>query len=459
MQVRAILLVGVAAGVLAVAAACGRDVARLPFASNSPTPTPFGDGHDGPREISGTTVVNACVPASGSGSTLVLGSGSSSASSEFVAGRLVLVVEMQDAAATADASSAALASIGNAGAAELVRIDDVVGASATLSSSLSRTYVDDSTAHAQVCTIPEYTDVTLHATGRIVPAAWDGRAGGVVAFFASGTLTVDGEIDASGAGFRAGATSTAGGTTATNVTAADTSPDAGGGKGEGLAPGRFGGYGRGNASTGAGGGNSYNGGGGGGGNAGAGGRGGTGESEDPLTAGMAGVAILPQGAAVRLLAGGGGGGGQQNNDAAGVGGAGGGIVLVRASRLEGAGAFRANGAPGTSSGAPSAPVDGAGGGGAGGTLVLEAGSASFDGTIEARGGAGGNLIQTAGNNGRGPGGGGGGGAIFLAVPSFAGADAGGAPSGSDLNNEGTNGSFHATAGANGVVDSAGNLSL
>jgi len=54
--------------------------------------------------------------------------------------------------------------------------------------------------------IPQYTDVTIQSGGSLTANAWDGTKGGVLAFYASGTVDVQsgGSIDVSGKGFRGG---------------------------------------------------------------------------------------------------------------------------------------------------------------------------------------------------------------------------------------------------------------
>ena len=51
--------------------------------------------------------------------------------------------------------------------------------------------------------IPQWSDVTI--TGTLTASPWDGDSGGVLAFFALGTVAVQGAIDMSSAGYRGGA--------------------------------------------------------------------------------------------------------------------------------------------------------------------------------------------------------------------------------------------------------------
>ncbi|RKH50022.1 adhesin, partial [Corallococcus sp. AB050B] len=63
---------------------------------------------------------------------------------------------------------------------------------------------------AQVIRVPEYTDVTINAGASLSARAWSSDAefrdtvGGLVVFFATGTVTNNGTISAAGAGFRGG---------------------------------------------------------------------------------------------------------------------------------------------------------------------------------------------------------------------------------------------------------------
>lgn len=91
---------------------------------------------------------------------------------------------------------------------------------------------------------------------------------------------------------------------------------------------------------------------------------------------------------------GGGSGGPASSAAGGNGGGGGGISAVKARRVEGTGAIRANGAAGANG---TNPNTGGGGGGGGGASLLETGSTSHSITIEANGGAGGTGNGTGSN--------------------------------------------------------------
>ncbi len=308
----------------------------------------------------------------------------------------------------------------------------------------------------QVIRVPVVQDLTVTASGEIIPEAWDGSSGGVVALDIANTLTLDGTINVSGYGFRGGQfLFTVGGNA--NLTGKDRN----GFKGEGIAgrptmtystlrgaetnsvgyptPGAqyLGEQGLGApGNAGSAGGGSEDAGGGGGGNGGFGGNGGRG-IPDLSSRGIGGASFADQvfTPTVNRLVMGGGGGGSNGNDGTPViqlssGQAGGGMIMARFKRFAGSGTFVANGdSPG------SGASEGIGGGGAGGTVALLSDGADLSSaTFEAIGGSGG----FAQNPSDGGGGGGGGGLIFIAnstgvTSSALGGVAGGSSSGGDFN--------------------------
>ncbi|ATB26775.1 adventurous gliding motility protein AgmC [Melittangium boletus] len=288
----------------------------------------------------------------------------------------------------------------------------------SLSEPLLHTYAADAT---QVVRIPEYANLTVQ--NDITAAKWNGKTGGIVAFLATGAVTLSGtgRIHADGMGFRGGLyqpdttnTVSCNGISGTPPTYAK--------KGEGIDTTRYDStntsgstaWGRGNFANGAGGGfcvaaSGGGTGGGGGGNAGQGGAGGP-----SFNGGMGGIPLIYS-ALERLTFGGGGGSGHaKSQQSSGVsGGAGGGLVFIRANSLAvssdtTSSPISASGVAGGDGGA-----DGGGGGGAGGTIVLRlATTSSCSGkSISANGGNGGNR-STSGNTVAGAGGGGGGGRIL-----------------------------------------------
>ncbi len=288
-------------------------------------------------------------------------------------------------------------------------------------------------------------------TATVTAFAWNGRAGGIIAFDVAGTLTVQTNsganpapaISANGAGFRGGiaplrlqATSAAG--------AADfdyrqsTALDVHANKGEGIAgtpssltgltvgagvqgypngdrarggPGNAGGGGSdGNAAA-----NDENTGGGGGGNGGKGGKGGNAWNSVDPTGGFGGAGYAAS--ATQLVMGGGGGAGTNNNtDGKSAGANGGGLIFVRADTVAGTATFRANGNAAVDLESQAGNTnDSGGGGGAGGSIVVLAATAlPATLTLSANGGFGANA--NAGtlcvSSSHGPGGGGAGGVIL-----------------------------------------------
>ena len=307
---------------------------------------------------------------------------------------------------------------------------DANGGTVSIVSPLRNTYVNsDNIAGGlgirryQVVRIPRYNNLTVPAGAILSGNPWDGRRGGIVAVEVLGTMSVNGQIDMTGRGFRGG------------YRFSDTEF---GYKGEGLVgtppyvynqiaggvasgingyPGTTLGVGApGNAGGGP---REVDSGGGGGAGAGDGGDGAVGpfNSSDPRNGapyrarGGAGVAD----AGDRLILGGGGGGGNADNagftEVAASGGAGGGIVIVRANALTGNGLITANG-----EGGEVQPQEGAGGGGGGGSVLLYTSSSNLNTLIiEAQGGEGHSTeLHTGGGDGGG--GGGGGGRVLLMNP-------------------------------------------
>ncbi|NBC40581.1 OmpA family protein [Corallococcus exiguus] len=276
---------------------------------------------------------------------------------------------------------------------------------------------------AQAIRVPEYTTVTINAGASIVARPWSSAdindtVGGVAIFFATGTVTNNGTISATGAGFRGAEYFNSSGDNCPATSYDLSQPNGGAMKGEGLVPARYKPptvflqtapiSGRGNILNAGGGGICHNSGGGGGGNGGAGGIGGRTWTGD--TAPARPVGGLPGGQmlfspATRVLFGGGGGSGHGNDEAGTGGGNAGGIVFVRGAALGGAGSITADGVAALDS-----QNDAAGGGGAGGTISLRfTGALACTGTgaLSAKGGNGGNSTFVASPHGTGGGGGGG----------------------------------------------------
>jgi len=372
----------------------------------------------------------------------------------FSYGDLVLLIQMKGAeiGTTDDNTFGGVTSYNSAGKYELAEIDYIYGNTITFVDDLVNSY--DVGAAKQLVRVPKYNNVTVD--GVLQGCAWNGAAGGVIAIFDSGTVTLKADVDAAGIGFRGGEASQINAAFGKTGYRYAWSTGFGGGKGEGIAvatPDYD--AGRGKLADGGGGGNSRNAGGGGGGNRGAGGKGG---KESPPSVGtpqdnggVGGAALTSSTSGDRIYLGGGGGGGHQNDDRDCHGAVGGGIVIIRAETLKVAVASRTINASGKQ------PTlcndDGAGGGGAGGTVLLDVGTIVLDPsttfTVNVKGGDGGYCSPTSPSTDQfGPGGGGGGGMVWQSGTTFSGSITvqaqGGLPGKwNNLNFRG------ATAGANG----------
>ncbi len=380
-------------------------------------------------------------------STLTVGNTAS-----FAAGDEVLLIQTQGASMASGQTNASFGdinSLNGAGAYEFNTICLIDGGSneVTLGSPIANSFATTGIAAAgiQLIKVNNYVDVEVNTD--LSAPAWDGNTGGVLLIAATGTVTLNANLEMNGKGFR--------GAAAEIMSVADGSPicntfvpiintrfddyaytqgdlDAGK-KGEGIAAYvNNQEYGQGNQVNGGGGGNEHNAGGGGGGNYGMGGIGsqktnGACNGDFPGEGGTGLGAFYVAGNS--LFMGGGGGAGHSNNqtgaDPQGQdGGNGGGIIIIRASLLEGNGfGIYANGAN-VDFGAGPTPVlsDGQGGGGAGGTIVLDIDNLGVSAlTLEASGGKGGDTNSTflSGNqNCEGPGGGGGGGAVLTSLAAW-----------------------------------------
>lgn len=328
----------------------------------------------------------------------------------------------------------------------------------------------------QVVKVPRYFSLTVSGAGSMTCPTWNGTTGGIVVVEVetNALLNSTAAFDASGKGFRGGATETYLGSVFGGQKWGGSVANQGAYKGESIA-GDTGVYrqfasvfGRGAMANGGGGGTSHNSGGGGGGNGGntatyngfgnpsaayplawnnesagfsantssGGGRGGytfSNSSQNvntrPLGAtqwngdfrrNVGGMGGRPLDYSTgRLFIGGGGGAGDGNDGRAGAGGNGGGMVYVVCyGNLSGSGTILANGANGSGSLPNCSTNDAAGGGGGGGTIILNVnGTTNLTATtpLSATGGNGGNVTFNCiptNTDAYGPGGGGGGGHII-----------------------------------------------
>jgi hypothetical protein len=122
-------------------------------------------------------------------------------STGFTVGGRAVIIQMQGAILdqTNTAAFGNVTSYNNAGNYEFFTISALTGTSITSSIPLKETYSAPAGA-VQVLNVPQYTNVTISAT--LTAAAWNGTTGGVLAFEATGTVTLNANIDVSGLGFR-----------------------------------------------------------------------------------------------------------------------------------------------------------------------------------------------------------------------------------------------------------------
>ncbi|HYO67608.1 MAG TPA: Ig-like domain-containing protein, partial [Archangium sp.] len=373
----------------------------------------LGTGRNGSLTLSvagSTTTINSYAQVTGPlapGDTSIPMGTCLGASACFAAGDLVMVLQTTGVVPVPDSGGPGPIDITNdpVGRWEFARVASVSGSALTLTAPLIYSYAANVT---QVIRVPEYVNVSLTvSTARITALPWNGSAGGVIAFLATGTVSNAGQINANAAGFRGGQfvddeTNTLG------CSGLDEPAALGAQKGEGIANVRYGAThtGRGNVANGAGGGVCHKSGGGGGGNYGPGGRGGRsdGSIDGARTVGGMGGAALIYSMLNHLTPGGGGGAGQGSDASGAPAGRGGGVIFVRANQLTGTGTIQASGGGGGSSNS-----DGGSGGGAGGSIYLRFAGTAACGSVTASGGVGG-TVNTAQV---GPGGGGGGGRVLF----------------------------------------------
>ena len=150
--------------------------------------TGYGDGSDGDITISTTTNaddIRATIAPTYSGSSII---NITISPNGFANGDLILIIDM-------------LACEGGTNW-EFNRIDTRNGNTINLDYSLISDYQS-----AQIIRVPEYSNVTINAGASVTCHPWDpeGGTGGVIPLMVSGTLTIEGTIDASAKGFAPGA--------------------------------------------------------------------------------------------------------------------------------------------------------------------------------------------------------------------------------------------------------------
>ncbi len=363
-----------------------------------------------------------------SGSTLYL-SNVNEVGDQFSVDEEFIIIQMQEDVVRTDtnnnSSFGSITSMSNVGYYEILTISAMNRSggdllSLSFGSSLKNSYSTGNLASLQIVSFPSLGSGSYTTTSDIRALDWDGEIGGVLAFSVDGTLNLAHDINASGAGFRGGATND-NSTSTSNLNTVYISAVDGryGDKGEGVHRNIRSDWqaGRGKIANGGGGGSCHNAGGGGGGNYSAGGEGGGGWNSS-TSGGHGGAALSSYITSSKVYLGGGGGAGEINNNFNSEGGKGGGIIFIRASKIATSGSDVSIEADGET--APDVSNDGAGGGGAGGSILLQVdsieASSSATLTISANGGDGGSCNT---GNVHGAGAGGGQGVIYLTVPSLA----------------------------------------
>ncbi|HTJ52281.1 MAG TPA: hypothetical protein VL443_22625, partial [Cyclobacteriaceae bacterium] len=342
--------------------------------------------------------------------------------SDFAVGKKILIYQAKGATITTTNTSSygTVTAYNNAGNYEFAKVTSITGSSPYTITVASLVNSYTATDFVQLISVPQYVDVNVTAT--VTPIAWSSAQGrgGIIAFEATGILTLGANIDASNMGFAGGGIGGSDGSCPDPSTYVSTSNNFAE-KGEGMAA--FASsqqYARGPQANSGGGGNPHNAGGGGGSNYTAGGNGGQGYQPGGACAvlnagGLAGKVFPYTASTTKLFFGGGGGAGQENDGLASAGGVGGGIIIIRANTVKSTcGAtygFYANGKSATNN----SGNDGAGGAGAGGSIVLDVLNYVLTCNIQAtaNGGNGGGVIDAASHGG---GAGGGVGIIFEVNP-------------------------------------------
>jgi hypothetical protein len=341
-----------------------------------------GSGIDGALTVNnGQTVTLGAVRTTLNGAagqtTATLGNGSG-----FAAGQMVILHQSQGA---------------NAGNYEVHAVAGLVGNTLTLAAPLKHSYSSAGPNRAQVMVMPQYTEVLVNDGGVLTGPAWDGATGGILAFAATGTVTVAGSVHMNGRGYRSWVSRGCGTHCAVGANGEGTAGppvyNVGASNGNGGGGGRQGQ----DCGNGAGGGHAQK-----GGDAGSGASGACG----------GGTAAVPGGAVVGVESleetanfGGAGGEGGYDEDGglAGAGGNGGGFVLVQATAVSvaGSGAIDANGAAGGSGNNQCGTGCGmsGGGGGAGGSIRLVVDKAAIgDQRIKSVGNSGGSCTCGGGGS-------------------------------------------------------------
>ena len=152
----------------------------------------FGDGSDGALTISSNTT-EAPID-----STAVGTSGTTSltaTNASFAAGQKILIHQTRGT---------------NAGTYQLTEISSYTAGTITTADTLDVSYNSTGDNKAQVRVLKQHTNVTINSGVTYTAKAWDDSngVGGILGFFANGTVTITGNITANGTGFAGGAGAT-----------------------------------------------------------------------------------------------------------------------------------------------------------------------------------------------------------------------------------------------------------
>lgn len=331
---------------------------------------------------------------------------------EFRVGNKILIYQAQgaviDTSNTADFGK--ILDYAQAGNYEFNYIAAINGSTIRLRDTLLRGY--DVTGKVQIVTVPVFADIVLKNT---VCKVWDGSTGGILVFDAE-NLTLEGNLDVSGRGFRGGAVFNTGIPCGVSGYKYPEKFSSSSYKGEGIAVAQTSyAFGRGAIANGGGGGNAINAGGAGGSNSSLGGAGGnqvSGCTNPNLTGGVGGRNLAYSTNINKIFMGGGGGAGHSDNNNGTAGGQGGGIIIINAQKIVGnRQSIKSNGLVALSGNANTF-TDGQGGGGAGGAIFMNVPQDSISVVIELKGGDGGTVLRSNFDI-HGPGGGGSGGVLLL----------------------------------------------
>lgn len=151
----------------------------------------FGDGRDGALVIS-TNTTNAPVDANFSGTSGAYTMTLTNAHASFAS------------VAEGDKILAWQVTGTNAGIKQLVNVVSYSGGVLTVDEPLSISYSTSGTSVAYAMVMPQYTNVTVNSGITYTAKAWDGAKGGVLGYYANGTVTITGTQTATGKGFRGG---------------------------------------------------------------------------------------------------------------------------------------------------------------------------------------------------------------------------------------------------------------